>query len=129
MTHTAHELITALIGHLEKLKAHNHTLQARILPTHTPNDGLLKDETAKLHAETDATVALAKEHLDAPPEAFPEPPPVDNAHVAEGCEQFDIPSEPISSQGELDSTEAHNLDSAGSIPAPATISDQPHEGS
>lgn len=70
MSHTVPELFNALIVTIQTLKSHNHALHAKILPTHTPNDGLLASETEKLHKEADDVVTLAKVHLEERSEMF-----------------------------------------------------------
>lgn len=47
---------------IERLKAHQLFTQSKMVPTHTPNDGLLQQETTKLHAIADNAIALAREH-------------------------------------------------------------------
>jgi hypothetical protein len=54
------DLFHALINAIEKLKAHNLTLQKGIVPTHTPQDGQLREQTVALHTESDAVVEASK---------------------------------------------------------------------
>lgn len=84
---TSTDIISALIGLLEKYKAHTANISEHLPPVSLPQHADLKQQTADLSAEATDAVSEAKEHTS----GIPSPsiaPPVDNDHIAQGITPF-----------------------------------------
>lgn len=87
---TSTDIINALIGLLEKYKAHVAELRTHLPPVSLPQHTELKQESGDLHAEATDLINAARSHLNPPP-------PVDDSSSSSSSDLSAIPPEFIAS--------------------------------